>query len=253
LKDLDLWGNEIDDEGLEYLVAGMTGCSNLTELRLVENRQISTRGLISLSTLFQSTCIGLERVDLSEMRIDDEGAKALADGLVGNISLKFLHFCDDSVTSSGWSAFSRLLCDTSSINNTFSSNHTIKEIGSFWEDVGPPDILEYLEINRRREHAAIYKILMNHSAFDMQPLFRWKLKFVPLVVNWFDARVETIDFMYLAELTNSFRVDKVSGRIGSQKLSAVYQFIRGMPLLVVDCYRGDKMIGTKKRKFDRRD
>jgi hypothetical protein len=252
LKDLSLSENSIDDEGLESLVLGVTGCSNLTKLRLVENRQISTRGLVSLSTLFQSKYIGLEHVSLSGIRIDDDGAKALADGLVGNKSLKALHFSSASVTSSGWSSFSRLLCDTSSVNNTYLSNHKLEQLESFWNASTPPEIVQYLRINRRREHVAIYKILMSHSDFNMEPLFRWKLKFLPLIVAWFDERDDTLDFMYLAELYDSFEVDKVSARMGSRKLSAVYQFIRGMPLLVVDCYRDEK-IGTKKRKLDQRD
>ena len=86
----------------------------------------------------------------------------------------------------GWAAFSRLLCDPSSINNTYLSNHTLENLGGYYNQSGiPRNILEYLEWNRDQNHPAIRKILQNHSDFDMEPFFQWKLKFLSLVVTWF--------------------------------------------------------------------
>ena len=75
------------------------------------------------------------------MNIGDEGAEALADGLMGNTTLKHLVLTPNSagITNTGWAAFSRLLCDTSSINNTFRSNHTLEHIGGGYHYVPNPD------------------------------------------------------------------------------------------------------------------
>jgi len=67
--------------------------------------------------------------------IGDDGAEVLARGLIGNKSLRCLPLHVDvenedeiAITPAGWSAFSTALCDTSSVNNTYLSNHTIQEL-----------------------------------------------------------------------------------------------------------------------------
>eukprot|EP00985_Skeletonema_marinoi_P024796 scaffold17578_cov73-Skeletonema_marinoi.AAC.2 len=95
----------------------------------------------------------------------------------------------------------------------------------------PSDIVEYLTLNRvSQKNAALRKILDSHPDIDVEPLFQWKLKCLPLVVRWLEnAR------SYLGNVNESTEVFQC------RQLSAVYKFVRGMPQLAVDGYRGEKM------------
>eukprot|EP00984_Skeletonema_dohrnii_P009299 scaffold3549_cov110-Skeletonema_dohrnii-CCMP3373.AAC.1 len=242
--------NSICDDALRNLVAAVTNKSTLEVLNLSENDSITAKGLSSLSILFQSERCCLRELNLCDMHIGDDGAEALAKGLVGNKSLKCLKFHDSFLTSArvgisttGWSAFTRLVCDTSSINNTYLSNHTLERIcGYNLEDgISPPDVEHLLALNRRQDEAPLCKILMNHPDLDMKLLFRWKLKFLPLIIAW----LERARHSYVGDSSKRFHC---RGR----ELSAAYQFIHGLPSLAVAGYRGQNMTDTqsKKRKFD---
>eukprot|EP00984_Skeletonema_dohrnii_P004383 scaffold1562_cov93-Skeletonema_dohrnii-CCMP3373.AAC.11 len=240
LQCLTLSNNNIDDLGLEALVEGMTNCSNLETVHLCDNRSITAAGIRSISPLLQSETCSLKFIMLQRINFGDEGAIALADGLRGNKSLSRLVFAPISagVTDVGWSAFSKLLCDTSSINNTYLSNHTLEWVGSlFYDDSDtPPDVRRYLLWNKdQRIDAAICKILTTHDHFDMKPFFRWKLKFLPVMVAWFQRAREA----GLAGLNHS---------LGSKKLSSMYDFVRGMPMLVVGGNQGQEKTRRRSRK-----
>jgi len=143
LKTLDLDNNGIDDQGLQALAAGMAD-SALTSLRLSGNL-ITGVGLRSFSTYFQSVSCCLETLSLYRVNFGDEGAVALADALMGNKSLKYLYFnsVESGITDVGWAAFSKLSCDTSNVNNIYLSNHSIVNIGEYYQMVNTPlDIRE---------------------------------------------------------------------------------------------------------------
>ncbi len=255
LQSLDLEYNSIDDLGLQALVAGIMSCSNLSRLILSGNRSITTTGLRLLSTLFQPKNCSLEELSLERINIGNDGAAALAEGLVGNKSLKQLHFDVNvaGITEVGWSAFSKLLCDTSSINNTYLSNHTLEWIGESDDRGAPEDVAEHLEWNihsNRNEHnGAIWKILKHHHEFDVKPMFRWKLKFLPLFVTWFEERLTSL----LIPRKLRVYLDATPGCKGNHmKLSAIYKFVRGMPLLIIDGYnsRRTNTRMSRKRRLD---
>eukprot|EP00984_Skeletonema_dohrnii_P005551 scaffold1956_cov93-Skeletonema_dohrnii-CCMP3373.AAC.1 len=240
LKRLFLSNNNIDDLGLEALVEGMTNCSNLETVHLCDNRSITAAGIRSMSPLLQSESCSLTELKLHRINFGDVGAIALADGLRGTNSLRNLMFAPTSagITDVGWSALSELLCDTSSINNTYLSNHTLERIGDgfFYDDSDtPPIISQYLAWNREeRIDAALRKILESHPDLDMKPFFQWKLKFLPVIINWF-GRVQE------AGLKQS---------LGGRKLSSVYSFVRGMPMLVISQDREKTRRRSRKRRLD---
>jgi len=246
LKSLCLRNNAIDDEGLQCLVEGIVNCCSLTDLDLSNNQSITAAGLTSLSPFFRSDDCCLEELWLREINFGDEGAAALANGLIGNESLTTLPFSlvRSGMTSRGWAAFSKLLCDTTSVNNTYLSNHTLETIGGYGVHAMPSDIVEYLKLNNLQNCAtAICKILDSHPDIDIEPLFQWKSKCLPLVVRWLEnAR------SYLGNVNESTEVFQC------RQLSAVYKFVRGMPQLAVDGCRGKNMKDiqskSKKRKFD---
>eukprot|EP00984_Skeletonema_dohrnii_P031381 scaffold23760_cov72-Skeletonema_dohrnii-CCMP3373.AAC.1 len=196
LKELDLFECGINDDGLQALAEGVA--NHCEEVRLSYNDSITATGLSHLSHVLLSARCRLQCLYLDDVEIGDDGAEALADGLAGNQSLRCLHF--DNVdtnlpmTPIGWSAFSTVLCDTSSINNTYLSKHTI---ALSWdddyydvdedEDIDESRVLVFSRLNKQHpQYAARCKILMSHPHLDMKPFFRSGLKFLHLAVAWFE-------------------------------------------------------------------
>jgi hypothetical protein len=110
------------------------------------------------------------------------------------------------------------LCGTSSINNTFLSNHTLESLGHHPPSSISADVRSSLALNESSEdkkQVAMKKILKHHQHFDMQPFFEWDLKVLPIAINWFQ-RAQSIE--------NNEEI-----RVGRHKLGAIYQFIHAMP------------------------
>ena len=85
--------------------------------------------------------------------------------------------------------------------------------------IGP--LVELNERNDKKEVATI-KILQCHSDIDMLPFFEWEFKVLPLVLSWLERA--SVLFMPAGFEPN----------IEQRKLSTIYQFVRGMPVLYVE-------------------
>jgi len=246
LNELSLRSCGIDDEGLQALANGAT--NHCKDLDLSENDSITVLGLRRLSTSLQSESCRLEKLDLGWMDIGDDGAEVLARGLIGNKVLIRMHLCgegegeddDIAITPAGWSAFSPVLCDASSVNNTYLSNHTIQEL---WHcdafdfiDIDE-DIVQYLRLNKAHpQYAARCKILMNHAHLDMTPLLQWELKCLPLAVGWFErATICTTLSIHNSNPDLSRRILEESKEVFQNRiLTALYEFVRGVPKKVLE-------------------
>jgi len=195
----------------------------------------------------QSDTCRLENLLIGSINIGDDGAEVLARGLVGNKVLRYLQlrgeFEDDvAITPVGWSALSTALCDTSSVNKTYLSNHTVQEFFEYSYDEDEEEDIQnsvflYLQLNKEHpEHAARCKILMNHTHLDMAPLLLWELKFLPLAVGWFGrAKHCTTLSIYEDDPDNTKRVLEESEKVfQSRALTALYEFIRGMTEKVLE-------------------
>jgi len=246
LNELSLRSCGIKDEGLQALANGAT--NHCKDLDLSENNSITVLGLRHLSTSLQSESCRLEKLDLGWMDIGDDGAEVLARGLIGNKVLIRMHLCGEgededetiAITPAGWSAFSPVLCDTSSVNNTYLSNHTIQEL---WHcDVFDfinidEDIVQYLRLNKAHpQYAARCKILMNHAHLDMTPLLQWELKCLPLAVGWFErATICTTLTIHNSNPDSSRLILEESKEVfQSRILTALYEFVRGVPKKVLE-------------------
>ena len=90
-----------------------------------------------------------------------------------------------------------------------------------------------LNMNRdtNKSNVAIKKILKYHPNIDMEPFFEWNmegdgerdLKALPYVVDWFERAQDAVAGDEGEERYN----------IDGRKLSAIYQFARAMPLMLV--------------------
>uniref|UniRef100_A0A7S2LFI3 Uncharacterized protein n=1 Tax=Skeletonema marinoi TaxID=267567 RepID=A0A7S2LFI3_9STRA len=233
LVTLSLWCGENDvsigDDGLKALALGLSRNSHLKELNLSGNRAITSVGLCSLKQYFQSPSCGLKTLTLYAINIGDEGACALTDALGRNKSVKSLHYDVRGITTKGWKAFLKLMCDSSSPNNIYLSHHTLREISGCHYIHLPArsairrSILGWLKMNEECQTpnlAAKAKIMHFFPNLDMVPLFQWNLKFLPLVKSWFENTTSSND--------------KFAANIRNRELSAVYQFVRGLPVMVAN-------------------
>ena len=176
----------------------------------------------------------LQELNVGDNEIGPDGLQIFASALVNNCSLKTLLLSVDDGAANDHIVdieqischFKGLLCDTSSVNNIYLSNHTLECLG---DDLGPdvvvvPDDVQcYLDLNSSSEDKggiAMSKILRHHSHFNMQPFFEWELKALPLMISWFDkASTSTSEF---------------EEKIAKMKLSATFDFIKEFPMLYIE-------------------
>jgi len=237
---------DINDEGLQAL--SKDAINNCEDLDLTCN-YITGFGFRHLSNSLQSESCPLEYLRLGNMDIGDDGTEVLARGLVGNKALRALYFIGDYDTDfpfshAGWAAFSTVLCNTSTVNDTYLSNHTVQELcDGVWEEFDSnidEDVVLYLRLNRvHPQHAARCKILMNHNHLNMAPFLQWGLKCLPLAVSWFERAkpCTTLSIHYHDERRILEESDE---EFESRVLTALYEFVRGVPKKVLQ--RRDQLI-----------
>ena len=85
--------------------------------------RIGNAGCEILATLLQDSNCHLQIIIIS---FNDEGATTLANSLTNNSKLKRLDLSHNQIGRSAEGAFSRLLCNTSSISDIYASNQTLK-------------------------------------------------------------------------------------------------------------------------------
>lgn len=237
LHKLSLRVNHIGDSGVEVLVVALRINNTLRYLDL-SNNYIKSKGLLALSTLLEHPDSNLEELVLDRMTIGDDGALNFAKALKNNHSLKRLTVGTQhqhKIKAKGWNAFETLLCDRSSVDATFLSNHTLASL-DYWgtdladitHDGGIPIAVESSLVTNRfadKVWVAKMKVLSAHPTLDMTPLFEWELKALPYATTWFD---ETPSLPSL------------------RKLQVIYQFIRTLPgELEGVCNRG--VVGSKRK------
>ena len=251
LKHIDLYRSNITDEQLWPMVDAIRGHRSLKVLNFCGNR-IGNAGCGLLSRLLQNSNCNLHTLILDDNSIGNDAAAALANSLSNNTKLKKLSLSGNPFDLSVKDIFDKLLCNTSSINNIHSSNHTLTKLVLELFEL-PSRINQRLEsllqLNKgaNKSHVAIKKILKYHPNIDMGPLFEWNmegecerdLKALPYVVAWFDRAGEAV--------ASDEGEDSYS--INERKLSALYQFAKAMPLLFVPASH-IKGVGTTQKKGD---
>jgi len=220
LKYLNLSNNEINDEGIGALALGLKNCSHLETLKLENNTSVTTKGWQKLASILDAPNSNLIGVGLMINNINDDALAAFANALVNNNTLTTLSIID-MPTANTESAFSKLLCDTSGINLTFLSNHTLTSLGLL-KYTHPLQQLLDLNVGDDKKEVAMIKILKHHHDFDLTPFFEWEFKVLPLIIDWFERAS-------LVTMPVGFEPN-----IEPRKLSSIYQFVRGMPLDYVE-------------------
>lgn len=103
--------------------------------------------------------VGRER----EASMDDEMMNRIAESLKSNERMRKFLFDTNELSDTGWNHLSRLLCDKTSFQSTYASNHTIQQLGS---RPTPPFIRHYLMFNRNEDKlmAGRIKVIDAHFA-----------------------------------------------------------------------------------------
>ena len=196
LESLDLSdsGGDRFETMIEPLVSALARNNHLKVLILRNdmNRMPATSvGWQNFTNLLLNPNSALKELVLTGNTINDDIISAFASALTNNNQLRkiqFGHYGNTSpVTSVGNDAFSRMLCDTSTILNTFNSNHTLASTGfsfQFSEDIYP-----LLSINQKNSirQAARIKIIKSHfsgSGINTQVFTEMKLNVLPTAIAW---------------------------------------------------------------------
>ena len=164
--------------------------------------------------------------------------------------------------------FCKALCNTSSINDIYLSNHTLESIKSATfnaHDLFLGSVAALLKLNkstrtRNKRHVAIKKILLYHPPIDMEPLFDLSLeddddsgqdlKALPHVISWFETAKEAIEMNSLRMRRHAQRKKLSTNDLECKKLSAIYQFVTAMPMLFVSATHDKGVDRKRKRSFD---
>ena len=228
LTKFSLTRSSLSDAQLLPMIEVLRG-HNLLEELLLGNNRIGNDGCNALTSLLEDPNCNLLILNISDNPIGCEGMVSIANALARNNRLRRIEIggrndlsqTDETLVED---AFDNLLENKSSINSTYASNHTPEQYGLPWVSLGMMD-----NCHPNKSHVAIKKILNCHPNIDMRPMFNWdsegerNLKALPYVISWFAKAEEAVS-------------DDNGGdnyHMHSRKLSAIYQFARAMPLLVI--------------------
>jgi len=198
LSSLSLHENKIDDEGLQLLVQMVSSMKSLKFLDLYYNDLVTPTGWQVLSDYLQSNC-SLKELYLHSNNINDDTLVEFTNALRNNKSLKYLDVGDSPdddgharITQRGWAAVSTLLCNKTSIMDTYNSNHILQDPGDYAypEDAIPNHLVESLKLNENKDKVEVarQKILRTHFSSDatskVQEFLDMKLEVIPTAIAW---------------------------------------------------------------------
>lgn len=172
LVKLSLCSNLIDDEGIRLLTRVVTSMTSLRYLRLEDNKQVTPIGWQTLASYFQSPTCVLTKLDLDCNKFNDDTLINFSNALVHNKTLEHLSLdeCWDEendeydgiyvIAERGYGSVSNLLCNKTSIMDTYNSNHTLNYVFYIRDNVTS----SYLELNENKDKTEVarQKILQTH-------------------------------------------------------------------------------------------
>jgi len=227
LREITYIHSELTDDQLLLMVEAIRGYALIENLELFSNR-IGNAGCEALATLRNVT-----KVNFTHNNIGNEGMIAIANSLSENNHLRDLIVSSNPLdVRAVTDYFSRALCNAASINDIYTSNHTLESIKCHGLFGG--SVTSLLEMNKKtnKRHVAIEKILLYHPPIDIEPLFDLSLeegdsgqdlKALPHVISWFETAAEAI-----------IDDNKLSANdLEIKKISAIYQFVTAMPMLFI--------------------
>jgi hypothetical protein len=201
LKKLTLNLNNIDDVGVARLVAILVEMRTILYISLCGMTEISTqRWRVFADMLEHGSASKLKYLHLGHDRensMDDDVVIRFADALASNVHLETLWFQAYTISDLGLSALVNALCDKSSIDATFGSNHVLHDMVYNGRAYGCP-VGSLLSMNRDPNKAGVArkKILSNHfgNMDSYGPMA--KSSIVPTAVSWICQDRDGFSAMY---------------------------------------------------------
>ena len=256
------------DESSDILCHALRTCTNLTSVTLDNrignnNYNIDPREIASI--LEDPNC-NIHYLSLENNDIDIGCATIIANSLASNTKLVHLNLQNNGLEEGIEDVFSRLLCNASTINDTYSSNHTLEKLVYRRLRSHGTLLVSLLKLNRitNKGHVAIKKILRYHPNIDMEQLFEWgsdgerSLKALPYVIDWFERAEKAVDHDDESVVSSDDSSDYSDSddssssseeedddydyQVEKRKLAAIYQFALAMPVLFIPTF-------NKKRKL----
>ena len=204
LEELDLKYDDISDEAAGALVALFASMSRLRTLHLQCN-SFSTDGLREFTRLLRATS-KMEILHLAGNHFDDDVVIEFANMLDNNTSLNTLSIGGREVTDRSWVALSRVVCDKSTIESTYLSNHTLNKIEKLdgrdlVREAIPDELASYLTLNKHPGKAAVarQKILAYHfpaESANIQVFDGMSVLMLPHAIEWIGRDGLGISLMY---------------------------------------------------------
>ena len=207
LESLNIGANGLTDETVESLASAISNGSRLRELDLGRNSDVSSATWQVLVHALRIHAPALEMLGMHA--VDNDLIDSFTDLLTDNHKLKKLRILDRNkqVRNVYMAAFTRILNDTSSILNTYNSNHIVEEIGD--EDEChrlPTNLSSLLRINEQNSpsQAARIKIIKAHFSggnINTQVFNRMEPNVHPSAIAWMGgSKTNDLLFAFLRSL-----------------------------------------------------
>ena len=158
--------------------------------------------------------------------LDNEMLAFFAGDLVTNTTLKTMHipdFQNNIITAQGWTDLSNILFNVSSIDNIYSSNHSLRTLGDYSGRGVPEDIVSLLRMNENDNKSEVVrqKIIKYHflnGDLNMEELVDMEMNVLPKVMSWVgrDGHGFTLFYKLLQNTPSVFDFDR-KARAGSVK------------------------------------
>jgi len=130
-----LWfrGTNISDDGVISFGNALAVNKTIISLDLRDSKTITLAGWRGIASCLRSRISTLEELNLRNCNIDEQSASEIVAALVGNKVLQRLDMLEDFENEMSeyegfmifWNLVSRVLCDKTTIDSTFTSNHRI--------------------------------------------------------------------------------------------------------------------------------
>lgn len=131
-----------------------------------EDDASTTETIAAISELLRHQICSLERlcIDCNGIYLDDELTSHIAEALKRNNTTTTILADVVQLTSNGWDHLAKLLCDTTSIDSTYLSNHTFCEFGS---TTSPPSnqVRLYFDMNNNADKQMVGRMKVIHHHF----------------------------------------------------------------------------------------
>ena len=199
------FGSKLNDEAISCLAEVLIATKNtIEEFFLLCFTAVAPVGWTALSTAFLAPMPNLTKVYIGCEEFLDCDLGPFWNGLCNKPSLMVLELRWEHLTTVGWDAFSKVLCDTSSLHAIQHSNHNLREIS--FDDCDtrnfPDSVNKLLQMNRSgtASEVARQKVIRFYNGINMESLVHdqpeMQTKLVPSVMSWLGKDPSTHTTLY---------------------------------------------------------